>query len=583
MLGTALGTAVLSIDIMTGQQRLPYVVLRGTAFYYKRQIPSQLRLLVGASTFTVKLEGSPTGGGPRERARFATSYARADASAEETLASARAGRRVLTPQEQLGAAGAWAKTAGQQHPDTVDRSEVAAILTAVTTAGIVLPCPIPLAWAPGPITDERAMVDAANRLAWALHYLDHPGEVASPDGGALWGDGLKTPAAAAAFLADVVNQARAGLEHWINEARQQLQRLGVMVPPEQQQAIALRLATTSAALGEQVRQIEAGKFPGPLQFPDPPPPNVVPQTLNAAFQRWVSIRAPATRTRTDAERRLEEFRDFIGTGNLEQITAQQVIAWRSHLLKGRSSTTSKKHLGLVRAILQSASADGLPVPQEVIDRLSARGIRSSSGATQKRRPFTMAEASLLIKTSRQQGGRHLDRWAFPLGLALGCRLEELAGLRPQDVRQIDDIWVVVIEPHELRRLKNNNSTRSVPIPDTLLQEGFVTWAQEQSGPLLFPEPKPPLSDPRLSHYASIRLGKIIRQQVGIIDLMAVFHSCRHFSAQQLVDAGNEQRTVEQILGHGSKSMTARYSRGGIPVRLLAAAMESRNWIWWATP
>jgi integrase len=75
------------------------------------------------------------------------------------------------------------------------------------------------------------------------------------------------------------------------------------------------------------------------------------------------------------------------------------------------------------------------------------------------------------------------------------------------------------------------------------------------------------------------LGRIIRKQAGIIDPLAVFHSARHFCAQQLVDAGSEQRMVEQILGHGSKSMTARYSRAGIPIPQLAAAMESRDWSW----
>jgi hypothetical protein len=33
------------------------------------------------------------------------------------------------------------------------------------------------------------------------------------------------------------------------------------------------------------------------------------------------------------------------------------------------------------------------------------------------------------------------------------------------------------------------------------------------------------------------------------------------------------------MGHSSRSMTARYSRGGIPLQQLAAAMESRNWEW----
>jgi integrase len=168
---------------------------------------------------------------------------------------------------------------------------------------------------------------------------------------------------------------------------------------------------------------------------------------------------------------------------------------------------------------------------------------------------------------------------LPLGLALGARLEELAGLRREDVRQVDGVWAVDIQPSEDRRLKNDTSARMVPIPKALQEEGFVNWAQRQGRGLMFPEPPPPDADPRRSHYASIRLGKLIRRQAGISDPAAVFHSCRHFTAQSLVDAGVEQRLIEQLLGHSSKSMTARYSRGGVPLVQLAAAMEARDWSW----
>jgi integrase len=72
---------------------------------------------------------------------------------------------------------------------------------------------------------------------------------------------------------------------------------------------------------------------------------------------------------------------------------------------------------------------------------------------------------------------------------------------------------------------------------------------------------------------------VIRRDAQINDPTAVFHSCRHFTAQGLVDAGIEQRLIEQILGHSSRSMTARYSRGGVPLTQLAAAIEARDWSW----
>ena len=212
--------------------------------------------------------------------------------------------------------------------------------------------------------------------------------------------------------------------------------------------------------------------------------------------------------------------------------------------------------------------------------MAGRSIRNSSGTSRKRRPFTLEEAATLIRISRHQQGRPLDRWALPLGLALGCRLEELAGIRKEDIALVDGIPVVNIHPSEERRLKNDSSCRVIPIPQALQLESFLDWVEGQSDGLLFPEPTPPAADPRLSHYASVRLGKLIRKQALITDPTAVFHSARHFTAQQLVDAGCEQRMIEQVLGNGSKSMTARYSRAGIPIPQMLTAMEQRDWSWW---
>jgi integrase len=152
-------------------------------------------------------------------------------------------------------------------------------------------------------------------------------------------------------------------------------------------------------------------------------------------------------------------------------------------------------------------------------------------------------------------------------------------LRREDVREIDGIPVAVIQPSEDRRLKNDSSARNIPIPAALVQEGFLEWVACQGDGLLFQEPRPPAADPRRSHYASIRLAKIIRDQAGVVDRTAVFHSTRHFVTQSLVDAGCEERVIQQIVGHASKSMTARYSRGGMPLGQLKEAMERRSWGW----
>ena len=576
-LGAALGAAVSATPVIERLELPPYVVLRGSepVAYYKRRVPLELRSVLGRSTFTKRLEGHP-GRSQRDRSRFHAGYARAHAFAEEQLEAARQGPRWLSHVEQLGVAGQWARSAGPQHRDPTDRAEVVAILQAVVDVGLVLPCPVPADWLPGPLNHPQ-LPAVVQGLATRLDQLEHPAEAPQPAGDLVWGE--VTPAAAIRFLTDCVQGASEALTDWLQVAHQQLKRLGVVVGADQVMQVAARLAATSAALGAQVREVEAGKIPPPLAFPDPPAPNSGRLTLADALMRWTVLRQPTVKTQQDAGARLQELAVHAGHDQLDQLTAEQVTDWRTALLAGLSVPTVKRRLALVRAVLGVAAADGMPVGAAAIERLGTSALRAPSGTSRQRRPFSQREAGLLWTLSRQQQGRPLDRWGFPLGLSLGCRLEELAGLQASDVRQIEGQWVVVIEPSEDRRLKNNTSARTVPLPDALLREGFTTWAQQQGEGLLFPEPAPPAKDPRLSHYASIRLGKLIRKQAGISDPAAVFHSCRHFTAQQLVDAGAPQRVIEQLLGHSSRSMTARYSRDGVPLAQLAAAMEARGWGW----
>jgi len=570
------------------QERLPYLLVRGAAEvpYYKRRVPPDLRESVGQSTLTIRLEGplQSSSRPGRYSPIFLASYSRAHQQAEERIAQARGQQRELSAIEQLGVAGAWARQAGPQGPDTVTAQEAAAILQAVGQLGLVLPLPVPQDWDTEEARNHADLVAVVQRLAWGLHDLEHPGLAPPPDGDLVWGQQAINAADALLYLQDCVRSAASALSLWLQQSQRQLDELGLVVSAEQRQLVALRMAHTSAALGRQELQIEAGRIVPPLSFPEPPQGAGAALRIEDALARWQALRDPAPKTQLDAERRISELAAFVGHDRLDQLSPQQISEWRAQLIEQSSVTTVKRKLALVRAVLQAAAADGLPINLQSIERLSAKGLRESGGTRRQRRPFSHEEASLLWVLSRkQQGPRPFDRWAFPLGLSLGCRLEELAGLRREDVREIDGIWVVEIQPTEDRRLKSDSSARRVPIPQALAREGFIEWAHQQAEGILFAEPTPPAADPRRSHYASVRLAKILRRQAGITDRTAVFHSCRHTVAQSLVDVGTEQRVIEQLLGHSSKSMTARYSRGGIPLQQLAAAMEARAWGWVPTP
>ena len=556
-----------------------YVVQRcPNAWHYKRKIRDpRAQGALGAKTICIALVGNPNGS-RAEKARFASAYARIHSDVEARLDAAAKGPRALTDDERLGVAGVWAATTQPATLDPVGSEEAACIFQALQSLGLVLEPPIGGDWQAPAHPD---LVKVAQRLAGLLDGLEHPGTSGWIDSGLIHAEDLN-PADAQAWLTSTVQATARGLEHWITQAKTQLKTLGLAVTPDQTQAVAMRLATVGTRIAERHKQVAAGEIAPSLVFPNPPAP-MTGTRLQDCLQRWEMLRQPTSKTVLDAAARLAELADLVGSDRLGDLQPSHVSAWKSELLASKTISTVKRRLGLIRAVLSTAHADGLGANPGVLERLNTSTLGGKGGGTTvERKHFSNDQAKHLITLSRDINSPHiLDRWAFPLGLSLGCRLEELAGLRHQDICQIDGFWVVVIEPHQDRRLKNSGSARNIPIPDALIAEGFIDWAQAQPDGLLFPDRKPPQSDPRLGHYASKRLGTILRTTMAITDPSLVFHSCRHTVGQSLTDAGVEQRCIESIQGHASRGMTARYSKGGIPLHLLAAAQATRDWSWWS--
>ena len=198
-----------------------------------------------------------------------------------------------------------------------------------------------------------------------------------------------------------------------------------------------------------------------MTFPPPPEPTTRTETLTTA-PALADAQSPAPRTFIDAER-LAEFKAAVGTDRLDALTIERVLAWRDGLLQDRTTDTAKKHLALIRAVLQTAADDGLAVPQVVLDRLGGRGIKGSSGTTRKRRHFSNDEAATLIRISRQQDGRSLDRWGFP---GSGPRLQVGGTGSPPEGRHQPGRWRSCrsIWPTEERRLKSDSSCRRSQSP-----------------------------------------------------------------------------------------------------------------------
>ncbi len=69
-------------------------------------------------------------------------------------------------------------------------------------------------------------------------------------------------------------------------------------------------------------------------------------------------------------------------------------------------------------------------------------------------------------------------WVPLIGAYTGARREEIAGLAPSDIIEVEGICCFTIEDSELRRIKNLSSRRLIPIHSHLIELGFLDYIQK---------------------------------------------------------------------------------------------------------
>lgn len=212
------------------------------------------------------------------------------------------------------------------------------------------------------------------------------------------------------------------------------------------------------------------------------------------------------------------------------------------------------------------------------DGLSLRTNKANSEAP--RLPFDDDQLQkirrvLLDKTSDKE--EH-HKWGTLIAIHSGARLNEIAQLHLEDIRQVDDIWCFDINQKEgtTKRLKNAASKRVVPIHPHLLDYGFMDYFERmkatRGNERLFPQ----LSYSKSDGYGR-NLGRWVNESLlpglGIKTDQLTFHSFRHTMVRKLIAADVSQAHIMAIVGHEPGTTTlSTYNRNGFPPNLLIAAL-----------
>jgi len=271
-------------------------------------------------------------------------------------------------------------------------------------------------------------------------------------------------------------------------------------------------------------------------------------TLDQVLEQFKAEKKRSAATYADMQRAIDTLAAACGgeAPTVEATTKEHMQKFRAHLVKLdylRGRTRNK-----IRANLSSlySHAQALFLIEHNPVELVASFDQSDS---EERKPFSDTDLKAIFH--RDRFGIHVGPvlfWIPLLSLFTGARQGELGQLDRRDVLQESDsgLWVLSIsEEGEDQSVKTDRSTRLVPVPQALLDLGFVEFVQSvRSGPLFGLKRSPSGAFPNLS----ANLNAMIRD-AGIAAPLKVFHSYRHTTRTKARTFEIPEEAMDFLTGH----------------------------------
>jgi len=164
-------------------------------------------------------------------------------------------------------------------------------------------------------------------------------------------------------------------------------------------------------------------------------------------------------------------------------------------------------------------------------------------------------------------------WIPLIALFTGMRLGEIVQMQVTDVREDEghSFFDVTVNEGEEKSLKTAQSKRRIPVHPELIKIGFLEYCAERADKTklstrLFPDIKP----------GSDTFSKLFARYVkavGVKTPKTVFHSFRHNFKDAMQAVGIDSTIQHALMGHTDKSMDGTYGSTGIPVPILAQAID----------
>lgn len=289
-------------------------------------------------------------------------------------------------------------------------------------------------------------------------------------------------------------------------------------------------------------------------------------SLQQALERYAELSKPDLRGKNASQRKrwrnpldlaVKNFTDVVGIKSLDQITRNDALKFREWWIDERighdvaSANTANKNLMALRKIFRvvnDAHRLGLDNP---FQGLSISGDGPSKRVSLSRQ---WLEDHMLLEDAL--AGLNSEARGIVLAMAdTGARVNEITGLKPEDIHLEADVPHIILRPNSNRALKTAHSERIIPLVGTALVAmttnpgGFPRYAGKNAS-------------------ASGAINKYLRSQM-LLPEGATLYSLRHAFQDRLIEVEAPERIQADLMGH--KTLRPKYGKGPSPNQL-------QNWL-----
>ncbi|MGH1399170.1 MAG: site-specific integrase [Alphaproteobacteria bacterium] len=271
--------------------------------------------------------------------------------------------------------------------------------------------------------------------------------------------------------------------------------------------------------------------------------------------------------------------------------SEQIEVAKKNDLPKLSTTSVNKYLTYFSSLC------GWAHQNKIVSENLFKGIRVKSSKKKHRRRdhFTQPEVTAIIENlgGGEKTGLVKSRsyyWGALLAVYTGARLNEIASLLPDDIKQDEStkIWYLAInDEEESKRTKSDAATRIVPIHSQLIEHGFLEYVEEAKG-AIEKRPKTRGQNTRLLYDLTYtdhdgwgrKLGRWFNEKYLVaINLKTdkkTLHSLRHSFITNLSAARVEFAHIRAVVGHEAGTVTeVNYAHFGIEhLKVFKEAIEA---------